>query len=60
MDDPNERESIPHEISIARCRQLLGDDGRGMSDEDVEASRQHAQAMAHALLDVYRTMTAHR
>jgi len=60
MDDPNEREPIPQEISIARCRQLLGDDERGMSDEDIEAIRQHAQAMAHALINTYRTMTAHR
>lgn len=60
MDDPNGRKPIPHEISIARCRQLLGDDGRGMSDEDIEAIRQHTRAMAHALIDAYRAMTAHR
>lgn len=55
MDDPNEREPGPHEISIARCRELLGDDGRVMSDEDVVAIRQHALAMVHALIDAYGT-----
>jgi hypothetical protein len=60
MDEPTEHEPLPHEISIARCRELLGDDGRGMTDADIEAIRHHAQAMAHVLIDAYRTMTADR
>ena len=60
MDDIIDREPVPDAISIARCRELLGDEALDLSDEDIEAIRQHAQAMAHALIDAYRTMTAHR
>lgn len=38
-------------ISIARARELLGDDGVEFSDDDVEACCQHAQLMAQELID---------
>jgi hypothetical protein len=56
MDDPRERELVPERVAIARCRELLGDEARDLSDEDVEAIRRHAQAMAHALIDAFREM----
>jgi hypothetical protein len=54
MDDPKERERVPERARIARHRELLGDEARDLSDEDIEAIRRHAQAMAHALVDAFR------
>jgi hypothetical protein len=59
MDDPRERELIPERVSIARYRELLGDEGRDLSDEDIEAIRNHARAMAHALIDAFREFRDH-
>ncbi|MCL4845756.1 MAG: hypothetical protein KJ066_04430 [Acidobacteria bacterium] len=56
MDDPRERELVPERVAIARYRELLGDEARDLSDEDIEAIRRHAQAMAHALIDAFRDM----
>jgi hypothetical protein len=56
MDDPRERELVPERVAIARYRELLGDDARDLSDEDIEAIRRHAHAMAHALIDAFREM----
>jgi len=41
------------QISIARCRELLGDDAAGLSDEEVDRIREHAEAMAHVLIEVF-------
>ena len=56
MDDPRERELVPERVAIARYRELLGDEARDLSDEEIEAIRRHAQAMAHALIDAFREM----
>ena len=56
MDDPRERELVPERVAIARYRELLGDEARDLSVEDIEAIRRHAQAMAHALIDAFRDM----
>jgi hypothetical protein len=40
-------------ISIARCRELLGDEAVGLSDEEVDRIRQHADAMACVLIEVF-------
>ena len=56
MDDPRERELVPERVAIARYRELLGDEACDLSDEDIEAIRRHAQAMAHALIDAFREM----
>lgn len=37
-------------IPLARCRELLGDEAVGLSDEEVDRVRRHAAAMAHVLL----------
>ena len=44
-------ESSP--FSIERCRELLGTEGRGLSDEEIEAIRVQSDAWAHVLLDIY-------
>jgi hypothetical protein len=40
-------------ISIARCRELLGDDGCALSDEEIELLRRRADAMAHILVEIF-------
>jgi hypothetical protein len=41
------------QISIARCRELLGDEAVDLSDEEVDRIRQHADAMAHMLIELF-------
>jgi len=44
---------VADQISIARCRELLGDDAAGLSDEEVDRIRRHAETMAHVLIEVF-------
>jgi hypothetical protein len=44
----------PPEAAIARCRELLDDEARGLSDEDVDAIRHHPHAMAHLLVEIFQ------
>jgi len=53
MNDLVERDLVPELLPIARCRALLGDDAWQLSDDDVDAMRPHALAMAHELIDVF-------
>jgi hypothetical protein len=39
-------------ISIARWRHLLGEDADGLSDQDIVQIRQHAEAMAHIIVEM--------
>jgi hypothetical protein len=50
MDALDRAEQEPEPISIARCRELLGDDADMMSDEEVLAVARHAEALAHILI----------
>jgi hypothetical protein len=40
-------------VSIARCRELLGDEAQGLSDCDVDRIRQHADAMARTIVEIF-------
>ena len=40
-------------ISIARCRELLGEEADGLSDQDIERVWRHADAMAHVIVDMF-------
>ena len=40
-------------ISIARCRELLGDEAYTMSDQEVDLIRQHADTLAHVLVEIF-------
>jgi hypothetical protein len=40
-------------ISIARCRELLGGEAEGLSDEEVDLIRRHAAAMAHVIVEMF-------
>ena len=42
----------PEPISIARCRELLGDDAETMSDDEVVAVARHAETLAYILIVV--------
>ncbi len=44
----------PEPISIARCRELLGQDAESMTDQDVEEIRQHAETMARIVVEMYQ------
>jgi hypothetical protein len=43
----------PAAVSLVRCRELLGEEAAALSDEDVEALRQHAEAMAHVVIELF-------
>ena len=60
MDDRFERDLIPELIPIARCRELLGDEARALSDEDIDTIRRHAHAMASLLVEVFQQQSDQR
>lgn len=60
MPDPNDSELVPERVTITRCRQLLGEEALELSDEDVDAIRRHAHAMAHTLIEVFLQQQDHR
>lgn len=39
--------------AIERCRELLGDDGIGLSDEEVDRVREHADVVARVLIELF-------
>jgi hypothetical protein len=53
MDRLIERERVPAPTAIARCREVLSEEGRDLSDDDVDAIRRHADVMAHTLIDLF-------
>ena len=48
----DKRTDIPEANTIARCRELLGDEAAGMSDEEVDQIRRHADAIAHVIVEM--------
>jgi hypothetical protein len=44
----------PEPISIARCRELLGEDAESMTDQDIEDVRRHAETMACIVVQIYQ------
>jgi hypothetical protein len=40
-------------LSIARWRELLGEDAEGLSDHEVDQIRRHADAMAHVIVETF-------
>ncbi len=47
-----EHETSSEPISINRCRELLGPEGDGLSDSDVDRIRRHADLMAHVIVEI--------
>ena len=40
-------------ISIARCRELLGQEADALTDQEVASIRRHAETMAWILVEMY-------
>jgi len=43
----------PEQISIARCRELLGDEAESMTDQEIALIRSHAETMAYMVVEMY-------
>jgi hypothetical protein len=52
MDAIEQADQEPEPISVARCRELLGDEAATMSDAEVLAVARHAETLAHILIAV--------
>ena len=52
MDVIDRAEEHPGPISVAGCRELLGDEADMMSDEEILAVARHAETLAHVLIAV--------
>lgn len=53
MDHDEFADERPEAISIARCRELLGDEADALSDDDVARIRQHAETMAIIVVEMF-------
>ena len=53
MDEIFPADESTDEISIDRCRELLGDEAAGLSDHEVDLIRQRADAMAHVVVQIF-------
>ena len=51
MDVPDRSEPEPEAITVARCRELLGDDADPLTDEEVLLIARHAESLAHIVID---------
>jgi hypothetical protein len=49
----NTRDDIADDTTTARCRELLGDEAEGLSDEEIDHIRRHADAVAHVIVAVF-------
>ena len=52
MDVPDRADQEPEPMSIARFRELLGDDACMMSNEEVLAIARHAESLAHVVIEL--------
>jgi len=53
MDFVDRGDDRPEPISIARCRELLGDEADKLTDLDVELMRRHAETMAQIVVEMF-------
>jgi hypothetical protein len=53
MESVERANDRPEQISIARCRELLGEEANSMTDRDVAMIRHHAESMAYLLVEMY-------
>ncbi len=44
----------PEPISIARCRELLGEEAESMTDEEIALIRRHAETMAWIVVEMFQ------
>ena len=53
MDFVDRGDDRPEPISLARCRELLGDEAETLTDQDIERLRRHAETMACVVVEMY-------
>lgn len=53
MEHAHEADAGSDAISIARWRELLGEDAEGLSDDEVEQIRRHADAMVRVIVEMF-------
>jgi hypothetical protein len=53
MDFVDREDDGPEPISIARCRELLGDEADTLTDEDIELIRRHAETVAQVVVEMF-------
>ena len=53
MDFVDRGDDRPEPISIARCRELLGDEANTLTDQDIEMMCRHAETMAQVVVQMY-------
>jgi hypothetical protein len=56
MEYVEHAELRPEPISIARCRELLGEDAEAGTNQDIEDIRRHAETMACIVVDMYQEL----
>jgi hypothetical protein len=49
----NTRDDVAGDNTIARCRELLGHEADGLSDEEIDHVRLHADAVAHVIVEMF-------
>ena len=54
MEFVERAEDIPDQISIARCRELLGEEAESMTDREVAMIRRHVETMACIVVEMYQ------
>ena len=53
MEHAHVEDVLSDSISIAHCRELLGEEAEGLSDHEVVLIRQHAAVMAHVIVEMF-------
>src|SRR5438876_3491256 len=47
------RNDIRDPNTIARCRELLGDEAEGLSDDEIDQIRRQADTVAHVIVEMF-------
>jgi hypothetical protein len=53
MEHAHADDVVSEAISIARCRELLGEEADDLSDQEIKLLRHHATTMAHVIVDMF-------
>jgi len=53
MEDLLTSEAEHDLVPLKRCRELLGEEADGLSDQQVEAIRRQVDGLAHVLIEIY-------
>ena len=54
MEFVERAEGLPEPITIARCRELLGEEAESLTDPEVALIRRHAETMAYIVVEMYQ------